>query len=643
MATHIRTHSVVRRYSLAVGATLIGIGIQIALIPFIGFVRFLIVWPVAFSVMAVAGFGPACVSILLSAMAAEIYFNPINSATGIVGIPEHIKMAIFVGTSLAVGWLLDRNQRDEKSNIEKLANLEERERRRIQGELDRSEAEMEAIFKNAPVGMVQVDFSSLCFLRVNAHLSHITGFSKEELLQFKSMDLTYHEDMEGDRLLFEDFLSGKSQVYENEKRFICKHGEPIWVRTNASIIRDALGSPTSIIGIVQDVDDQKKAEQRIQESEERYRQLTETLPQLVWTALPDGWFDYLSRQWLEYTGSPPDQQLGHKWLNFVHPEDKNQTAENWNGAVAGFHPLDLEFRLRRHDGVYRWFKLRGTPIYNTQGKIVYWFGTNTDVHEQKIAVNLIERANTELRFAKEQAEQANRLKSAFLANMSHEIRTPMTAVLGFAELLRDEELSTSDREDAIERIARGGHTLLKLIDDILDISKIEADKLQIERVKFDPAEVVKEVVSMLRIQSEAKGVSTQLIIEDKLPGEAVSDPARLRQILTNVIGNAIKFTSQGEVRVKVRMNDLHLLFEVEDTGIGIGESDHSKLFQPFAQSDVSITRNYGGSGLGLALSRRLCRELGGDLVLQRSVLGKGSLFVASIQSRALASAALPIS
>lgn len=240
--------------------------------------------------------------------------------------------------------------------------------------------------------------------------------------------------------------------------------------------------------------------------------------------------------------------------------------------------------------------------------------------------------------AKEDAEKANRSKTAFLANMSHEIRTPMNAILGFTEILRDMNLNDKVRKDALSRIDRSGRGLLKLIDDILDISKVEAGKLSVEKSKFSPFEIVTEVAALLRLQAEQKGIQLKTRISESVPEVAHSDQARIRQILTNLIGNAIKFTSTGEVVIEVGTEtdtdgkNQYLIFEVTDTGVGIDHGDHEKLFQPFAQADESIVRKFGGTGLGLVLSKKLCQQLGGDLVLLRSDVNQGSKFLAKVEA-----------
>jgi signal transduction histidine kinase/CheY-like chemotaxis protein len=241
--------------------------------------------------------------------------------------------------------------------------------------------------------------------------------------------------------------------------------------------------------------------------------------------------------------------------------------------------------------------------------------------------------------AKEAAEAASRAKSEFLANMSHEIRTPMTAILGFADILR-ENLTSQEVHDLAEIIKRNGEHLLHLINDILDLSKIEAGKNDVERTPCSPGQIAADVISMMQTRADAKGLRLDLECERDIPEIIQTDPTRLRQILVNLIGNAIKFTEAGSVRVVIRPDDnsargTSLHFDIIDTGIGLSKEQVKLLFQPFSQVDTSMHRQYGGTGLGLAISRRLARILGGDIAVV-SEYGKGSTFSLTIATGPLA-------
>ncbi len=274
-----------------------------------------------------------------------------------------------------------------------------------------------------------------------------------------------------------------------------------------------------------------------------------------------------------------------------------------------------------------------SPLETPQGYLVT--AAIRDISDRK-------RVQEELRRAREVAEAANQSKSAFLANMSHEIRTPLAGILGYAEMIAYYCKSSAERKSYMEKIRRCANTLTELISDILDLSKVEAGALKIERIPFSPAQEVENVVNLLQTSAEQKGIALDIQYQRPLPQQVVSDPTRLRQILTNLLGNAIKFTARGSVSMRVFRNpDTDLLcFSVTDTGCGIGTEEQTRLFQAFVQADSSTTRKFGGTGLGLALSRNLASALGGTLELVSSAPGVGSTFQLSIPCKQQAPCAL---
>lgn len=262
---------------------------------------------------------------------------------------------------------------------------------------------------------------------------------------------------------------------------------------------------------------------------------------------------------------------------------------------------------------------------------------NPEILKCKVRVFLeLAEQRVSLKRAKEAAEEASRLKSSFLANMSHEIRTPLGALMGFAELLK-ENPSPEEREKYLDVILRNGHALVQIIDEILDLSKIEAGHVEVENDEVCPQALIEEIRDLLSPLAEQKGLDLHLDLSPSLPETIGTDPLRFRQILTNLLGNAIKFTRKGHVALKIDYSPEgpypQVICTISDTGIGIGKELARKLFQPFSQGDVSITRSFGGTGLGLSLSRKLAELLGGDVSLKESQPGVGSVFEVVISDR----------
>lgn len=311
----------------------------------------------------------------------------------------------------------------------------------------------------------------------------------------------------------------------------------------------------------------------------------------------------------------------HRILNSgLHPK------EFWKGmykSVASGGFWHAEVCNRSKSGELYWVDTTIAPLFNDVGKVRGYFAIRADI--------------TSLKHAQAQAESASRSKSEFLANMSHEIRTPMTAILGYADILAENGLSATDSIDYIDTIKRNGEHLLSIINDVLDISKIEADKMTAEKIIVSPLQVVRDVMDLMKVKSQAKGLLLESQNAGGIPETIETDPTRLRQILVNLVGNAIKFTETGSVTIAVRM-DAHkvdqIVFDIIDTGIGLKKNQVDLLFRAFEQADTSMTRKFGGTGLGLRISKRLAEILGGDITVSCG-LGHGCTFSASIATGSL--------
>ena len=501
-------------------------------------------------------------------------------------------------------------------------DVTERKQRELSAEdaLRDRERKLTAIIDNSPAVLYLKDIEGR-FTLVNPNVSRLVGLPPDQIIGKTDFDLFPREiaiDLRQDdlkvfdtnsRLVFEETMIGKDGSHQH----FLSHKFPVL---------NAQGEARFLCGISLNVTERKKSEKELQQKIEAIENSLNGFD----IVNDEGKFIYVNRAYVEMWGySSAEEIIGTSpAAHCADPETPNEII----GRLKSDGRCDIEFVAKRKDGSTFDVRMLAFLAHDAEGREIYPT-TCIDVTEQK-------RAAENLRKAKEEAERANHSKTAFLANMSHEIRTPMTAVLGFTELLRDRELPEKERQDALARIDRSGRGLLKLIDDILDVAKVESGKIAIEKTRFSPLEVVAEVTSLLRLQAEQKGIDLKTRLLPSVPEIAYSDPTRLRQILTNLIGNAIKFTKQGTVIVEVSAESdqrrQSLVFSISDTGIGISEKDQSKLFQPFAQADDSITRQFGGTGLGLVLSRRLAQQLGGDLVLARSQLNEGSSFIAKVEA-----------
>jgi PAS domain S-box-containing protein len=364
------------------------------------------------------------------------------------------------------------------------------------------------------------------------------------------------------------------------------------------------------------------------ESLRRYRNLAESIPHIVVRATPEGAMEYCNQNWTNYTGMEPGEAQGDGWQTAFHPDDLPRSLIDWSFSIRNKTRYENEARLRRKDGAYRWHWIKAEPELDERGNVICWLGTVTDIEDRK-------SFEQKLKEAQRTAELANEAKTHFLANMSHEIRTPLNAIMGFTELLTDPGPSMEEKMKNVAVVRRNCHQLLKIVNEILDISKVEAGELEIEKVETKIDELLNEVKALLRVQAGKKGIELKFAPPEDVPDRVLTDSTRLRQILLNIVGNALKFTQQGSVSVTTKFvrkanAQSMVTFVVSDTGVGIDHQSAQKIFQPFSQADTSTTRLFGGTGLGLALARRLARALGGDVQLMKSAPGQGSTFAVSV-------------
>lgn len=390
----------------------------------------------------------------------------------------------------------------------------------------------------------------------------------------------------------------------------------VWIEARA------YPAPDGLSVYLRDVTDRKRAEQALRESEERYRLLADMIPQHIWTTDPDGYHGYFSRRWYEFTGATLEETKGEGWLRFVHPDDRERTVARWQHSLGTGEPYSIEYRFRRADGEYRWFLGQAMPQRDETGAITGWFGTLTDISEQRRLAEERERRREEL-------ERVTESRATLMRGFSHDVKNPLGAAMGHAQLLSEGilgELSGRQRE-SVERICRSIDTAIRLIHDLLDLARAEAGQIEVECVATDVSRAAREIAEDFRAQATAVGLALDVRAPDGL--RADTDPTRLRQIVANLLSNAVKYAPRGQVTVDAEIRPAGgpgpggwVALRVTDTGPGIPEDKREQIFQEFTRLDPEAQQ---GAGVGLAISRRIARLLGGDLTVESEV-GRGSTF-----------------
>ena len=417
--------------------------------------------------------------------------------------------------------------------------------------------------------------------------------------------------------------------YRCEYRVMLDGGGERWIGEKATVSRNKFGGVVRITGAIVDISDLKRTEAALDSIESRYQRAIRGTQDGLWEIDLVKDIPWIGQRLEEMMGyGLGELTVSRAYLQeMVHPDDRAAAKAAMDNHLHDRAPYDVEYRLRHKDGHYEWVRSRAQADRAADGTPLRMAGSMQLITDRKFA----EQATLDAKLA---AEAANRAKSNFLANVSHEIRTPMNGVIGVTQMLSETPLDDAQRE-YVDIIRGSAQALLSLINDVLDISKIEADRLELESVDFDPRDVVYETVSAMALQSAVKGIELIVNIGPDVPLIARGDPGRLRQIIMNLIGNAIKFTHEGHVVLDATGSvDEHrvltLRIEVTDTGIGIPADRIDRLFKTFSQIDSSTTRHYGGSGLGLSIVKRLAELMGGEVGVH-SEPGRGSTFWVTIK------------
>jgi PAS domain S-box-containing protein len=517
----------------------------------------------------------------------------------------------FVHTRCFTRDITERKRAEEellksRSQLEELLSREQSAR----AEAERQRDFTRLVLEDAPIAIGVMEGADHRFLFINRKTCELTGLSEEQFVGRTHAEVVPEADKIVAPILDRVYATGLGETQEIDVA-LPKGRRQLLVTWTALPGRD--GRPNSVLYLSLDITDRKLAEEALRESEGQLRTLADAVPQLVWMADADGYIFWYNQRWFDYTGTSPEQMEGWGWQSVHDPAVLPKVLERWQASIETGEPFEMEFPLKGADGVFRWFLTRVNPVRDSQGRIARWFGTNTDIDEQR-------RTAEELR-------EANRLKDEFLATVSHELRTPLTAILGWAHLLRIGQHDEKSATNALETIERNARAQGQLIDDLLDVSRIITGNLRLDVRQLDPGSFIEAAIEALRPAAEAKDVRIQKVMDTGVVSVA-GDPARLQQVVWNLLSNAIKFNRKGgRVQVRLERIDSHIEIAISDTGAGIKPDFLPHVFERFRQADQKTTRQHGGLGLGLAIVRHLVELHGGTVEAESEGEGQGATFV----------------
>jgi len=494
------------------------------------------------------------------------------------------------------------------------------ERKQIEKELSESEKSYKLLVENQNELVVKVDTEGR-FLYVSPSYCKTFGKSEEELLGKSFMPLVHEEDREPTAKAMKNLHHPPYTAFIEQRAMTVAGWR--WLAWSDKAIVDENGQIETIIGVGKDITSRKELEAERRATKEKLQNIIDTSSEWIWEIDLAGRHTFSNLRVLDFLGYQPKEITEINYYSLLHEDDFRELKQKlprfidqrrgWNGWVL---------RWRHRDGSYRFLESNSKPVFNSAGELVGYRGADRDITQRKESEEVLLAAT-------EAAEAANRTKSVFMAKVSHEIRTPMTAIVGFGELLEETEL-TSEQQKYLSLINASSKTLASLLDDVIDLSKIEAGVLTVKPKNFILRNIVDKSVATYEQQIAKKNLHLNVCIDQDIPESLIGDPLRIQQVLLNILGNAVKFTESGGVSVEISLAEetsqrVLLDIAVKDTGIGIALEDQEKIFEPFTQALPFNSHNYGGSGLGLSISRSLASLMGGSLHVE-SEEGVGSCF-----------------
>ena len=468
------------------------------------------------------------------------------------------------------------------------------------------------MYDRAPVGIFETDLEGR-FERVNDKFCELTGRTRDALLALRAQDITHPDDLAAHEEDFERVRSGTAPSTRREQRYVRDSGD-VWVELHRFAVPDMQGRPAFAVGIAEDIAERKETETELRRREARFRTLMNSAPALIWVTGTEG-IEYVNQAYLEFLGVESQDVLGSAWTYFMHPEDRDGWAAAYAQAVSGLQPFEYQFRFRRGDGEYRWMMCVALPQFGPAGKFAGYTGASFDI--------------TSLKSAEVSLRTADQRKDEFIAMLAHELRNPLAPITNVVQMLRAQQLDAKTLSWAHEVLDRQLRNIGRMVNDLLDVSRISHGKIQLHPERVELTELVARTVDALRATIEAgeKEIAVEL---PTAPVVMVADPVRLEQVIGNLVHNAVKFTPQGgHISVRTTVNDggTEVAISIRDDGDGIASDALPRVFDRFVQGNTSLDRAQGGLGIGLSLVRGLVELHGGTIEAKSDGPGRGSEFI----------------
>lgn len=571
------------------------------------------------------GLYPGLLALALSLVVGWSFLSP-DARTGDLATTVIAGSFIVLGVSISlVCESLHRSRRRAEKAREELAGS--------QGRIEAAEVRQREILDAIP-HLIWKSTAEGEIAYINRRWTESLNLPLEETKNYGWVRVIHPEDVDSVRQRWEEARVREAE-FHMEFRIKMSDGGFRWHEVRVKPSRDRLGTLIGWFGSATDVEDSHNLNESLRASEERFRRLADQAPVLIWMSDASKASTWFNRPWLEFTGRSLEQEVGIGWAECVHPDDYAHCLETYSANFDARQPFEMDYRLRRHDGVYRWVMDRGIPIFGHDGIFLGYMGSCIDINERKEAEEQGDALLKMEQAARVQAERTALLKDEFLATVSHEMRTPLTAMLGWVQLLRNGSLPSETVPQALETIERNARAQAKLIDDLLDMSRILSGRLRLDVQTVNIVEVVEAALDAAEPGAAAKKIRMVRVL-DPMAGPVTGDPMRLQQIVWNLLSNAVKFTpTGGRITVTLERINSHLEISVNDSGEGILPEFLPHVFDRFRQQDSSTMRKHQGLGLGLSIVKQLVELHGGSVRADSPGQGLGSTFVVSLPVAAI--------